>query len=363
MRFQLPARTRRPFTLIVLWMTLFSVIVSSRAAAQTAPSPLAAISAKATLSAADKAAIRARVAELANALAAADDKAVTAAPTAAAAADKERDQARLKLIGELKIGTPAFRAEAAAAAASPGGLMPRVAGPKMLHAIDAALVLVDLDHAATRNALVAALASQYPSVRYQAARGLRGLQPLLTDPAAYKPVIGALSEACRKESNPIALRALYDALNFSANQKNFRGQADVAAALAEILTARMARADGARLVLDLPGIRIAGKVAADLKQPHRALAAAVARRLLALARTARDDADSGLADSVAECEAALHAVIDKHSGPEAARAPRIADQLRGKPDPAKLNAAIGALFGAKSRPGVMNKAPWNMPAT
>lgn len=331
-----------------LWMALpaawvFTVPVQ----AQPTSTPLASLYNKTALTPADLTVLQNRVTDI--------TKAMVDTVSRVSSSDRERETARRRAVDELKQGTPAFRAAAAAALA--GKTQPHVNGSNLQAAISSLLVINEINHPAARLALLDGLNSPMSGVRFLAARGLRDLQAQLTAPADYEPVIKALADAAKVESNGHVLRTLYEALDFDARQRNFRGKAEIAAALSDVFKAHLARLAYSPRE-DAAGIELAERLGPTLDRTMVDLARSLYQLLLRTLEMARADPTGSDVLLVAQIENAIHKVVDKHT-PAAASVPRLAAAFAGgKVDAAKLNAAKDALVGSKDRPGVLRGQPW-----
>lgn len=166
-------------------------------------------------------------------------------------------------------------------------------------------LLNTLNRADASRTLIDALASDQVAIRTVAAVGLRDLRQriMVAGNEFYARTIDALREAGKKESAAVALKAIYQALDFSAvgTPPDTR---QIAAAALEILSARAAQyvegevqAEGA----DLEGLKLLFKLRKDLGDVEKQ------RLLEALGAIGRF--------SVLRYANELHTVSDKHGSP------------------------------------------------
>lgn len=154
--------------------------------------------------------------------------------------DKKRLDARDKLVKPIEISgaTPAALDKYAQSCAEE--LEPLVGGSKFGPALDAANILGLLNNAATSDALVRGLKSEFPAVRYSSARGLKAVQrSLAAKPADVSKTLKALGDAGATEKDELVLRMIYQAVDFSSVGAEFKNYDDSAAALNHILTSRL----------------------------------------------------------------------------------------------------------------------------
>lgn len=323
---------------------LLAALAAPAAARGQQTNPLAEIAKKTDIGDADRQAIRRAV----------EDRVQT---MVRATRDVDRVDARQALIEWLKPGTPPFRAAGATIASEE--LTPVLSGGKLSAALDAAMIIGELRHPATRDALIAALNSRFAAVRYRGALGIQHLQDQLTEPSTYQPVIAALADAGERETSSSVVRVIYRALDFSQAQKDFAGANEVSIALARIFAARFEYSEHDPTP-DAVGCAVALRIARQLKEPPTRLVAGLTFVLRRLAAMARDDAESVRVDVVESCETALHGLLEAH-GVQTRNLPRVTDAIRAKADAKQLEAALASLLGAEGKPGVLNQAPWNLP--
>lgn len=323
---------------------LLAVLAAPAVAHGQQTNPLADISKKTEIADVDRQAIRRAVQDRVQAM-------------VRATRDVDRVDARQALIEWLKPGTPQFRAAGAAIATEE--LTSVLSGGKLSAGLDAVLIIGELRHPATRDALIAALNSRFAAVRYRGALGIQHLLDQLTEPSAYQPVIGALADAGERETSSSVVRVIYRALDFSQAQKDFTGANEVAIALARIFAARFEYSEHDPTP-DAAGCAVALRIARQLKEPPTRLVAGLTFVLRRLVGMAREDAESVRVDVVESCETALHGLLEAH-GVQTRNLPRVTDLIRAKADAKQLDAALAALLGAEDKPGVLNQAPWNLP--
>lgn len=153
---------------------------------------------------------------------------------------------------------------------------------------------------------VEALGDQRVSVRAAAARGLRILRKSIPQAgaAAFGEVLSALRDAGKKESAPVVLKLIFQAMNFREVLPNPPDPKLNAAAILDVLAARARQyADGSvkAVAADTPGLAAAAAVLAQYQDADR-------NRLIAATATMMRFALNRYADE-------LHKVEDKKSGP------------------------------------------------
>jgi len=109
-------------------------------------------------------------------------------------------------------------------------------------ATDGVMVLSALDHPETADTLADALKSSHAAVRLMAARVIVQLHDKLKDDSARcRSLLSALGRAGAAEQDGIALRVIYQAIDFKANAASFKSGAESADALATVLAARISK--------------------------------------------------------------------------------------------------------------------------
>jgi hypothetical protein len=125
-------------------------------------------------------------------------------------------------------------------------------------AIDAALILVTIDHEATADGLAAALASPHPGVRYVAVRGIQKLGKRLKTSSRAAAVLAALGTAGATESNEVVLPRIFQAI--SGVDAKFNKEA--AGAWATVIQGRVAQLTGGGRIqdFDISGVKSVSRV-------------------------------------------------------------------------------------------------------
>ena len=117
-----------------------------------------------------------------------------------------------------------------------------VSSESLDRATDGVMVLSDLDHPDTSDTLADALKSPHAAVRLMAARVIVKLHDKLKDDASRcRSLLSALGRAGAAEQDGIALRVIYQAIDFKANVSSFKSSAESADALATVLAARISQ--------------------------------------------------------------------------------------------------------------------------
>lgn len=117
-----------------------------------------------------------------------------------------------------------------------------VSSESLDRATDGVMVLSDLDHPDTSDTLADALKSPHAAVRLMAARVIVKLHDKLKDDASRcRSLLSALGRAGAAEQDGIALRVIYQAIDFKANVSSFKSGAESADALATVLAARISQ--------------------------------------------------------------------------------------------------------------------------
>lgn len=246
-------------------------------------------------------------------------------------------------------------------------LAPLVGGPDFNFAHPLALLLLRMPVVGTADALLSAIQSPHAAVRYQAAKGLRALHAVLSDPAEYGPVLDALSQAGIAESEPIVVEAIYRAIDFS-DVKGFTGADAVARALIPILRSRFLQLEtrSRHEVADIPAFQAIASVFPKTTEPdlRHQVAWTLARFLRHYSRRYTELGVTGggasLLAPIDACERALEAVAKSAEGSPPPR-DRVAAQIRAKADHSKVLAALAGWIGEGDKSGTLNGAPWNLP--
>ncbi len=232
----------------------------------------------------------------------------------------------------------------------------------------AVLMLAEMPFPGARDGFVTALASPNSEVRYWGAKGIFQIKSRVTKPAEYSPVLAALGAAGASEVEPLVLKEIYTALDFTGVD-NFAGQADIASALNSIFDARLPalQAGGKRSGIDQPAFVLAAKIYPKLSNNvavQRELVLNLARFLaIDVARYAQLGPKGGgiaLADNAKACESALAAIVTDGGGTPPAEPQRVAARITAAAEPKAVRAALDLWIGNNSAPGVLNGAPWNL---
>ncbi len=158
----------------------------------------------------------------------------------AASDPRRRRDARDALIetSQVQNATPAGMEAYASACSS--GLVSSLTSEDLGLSLDAVQILQKIDHPRTADALAAGLRSPHAAVRYRSAAVLKGLQKRLAgDAATCRGILGALGRAGAEETNELALRAIYEAINFKSAGTEFKANDEMAAALLDIFAGRL----------------------------------------------------------------------------------------------------------------------------
>ncbi len=231
------------------------------------------------------------------------------APNAQALADRRDFLLKLARASGM---TPAGRAALAGAAAEPLQIV--AAGEAFDAAFAASSVLIELKHAGAVGAMVAVLASEFPAVRYMAARGLKNTMPQIqTSAGEFASALNGLSQHGAKERDPVVLRMIYDAIDVHAAGINIKDGDSCAEALAAVFRGRLeSLAAGSRdESKDLRGIAASTACYEKAAEAGRVQLAAAMAGLLDHCVNRYFDPDTsvesrpGLADVAAEQEKAL----------------------------------------------------------
>ncbi len=232
----------------------------------------------------------------------------------------------------------------------------------------AVMMLAEMPVPGARDGFVAALASPNAEVRYWGAKGIVLIKARVTKPAEYGPILTALGSAGASEAEPLVLKEIYAALDFTGVE-NFAGQADIASALNSIFDARLPalQAGGKRSEIDRPAFALAAKIYPKLASNvavQREVVLNLARFLaIDVARYAQLGPKGGgiaLADNAKACESALAAIVSDGGGTAPAEAQRVGALIAAAAEPKAVRAALDLWIGNSTAPGVLNGAPWNL---
>lgn len=208
--------------------------------------------------------------------------------------ESQRTQARKALTGSMAGAKKAFRDYYARQCAR--GLGGLVSSAKLLNAIDAVLVLKELDHLATCDALASALGSKFPGVRHVSAKAVQNLHGKIKDVGDCSGLLSALGSGGARETDKLVLGQIYAALDMPAVSDDAALASECAGALVKVFEGRLQRlAAGSSRdeAADIPGfkaIRSCYKKADATRR--RALRDAV-RRFLELAKGRHFNPDTG----------------------------------------------------------------------
>ncbi|MFO0973713.1 MAG: hypothetical protein U1A27_09785 [Phycisphaerae bacterium] len=277
--------------------------------------------------------------------------------------------AEFEKVAAEKSATPQFRELFGGQCAR--ALGPLTTGGSLRVATRITLFFQSLPVPGTREALVAALSAPQSAVRYAAAAGLERLHPALARPAEFEPVLHALGQAGVAESDPLALKQIYRALDMAGSVKEFAGADAAAEALLTILNARVTGvASGARsLEADLPGFAALADTAPLMKDAalRTRLVQIAARYLLAVANRYVELGPAGggaaLAGPAESIERALEALVRAAQSDTAmpAGGARVSARIRAKADAKAVRESLAGWIGAEGKPGALNAAPWRLP--
>ena len=207
--------------------------------------------------------------------------------------EKRRTQARKDLIGSMTGAKPAFRDHYAQLCART--LSGIASTGQVQNAVDATLVLRALKHLATSGALASALSSRFGGVRYTAAGAVKDLHGDIKDAQACTNLIAALGTAGARETDPLVLQTIYEALDIpSAGSDPGLANACVQA-LAAVFVGRSERiANGSRdESSDLAGYRAARTCYKEANAANQRTLRDHLRRFLSLTKTRHFDPDTG----------------------------------------------------------------------
>ncbi len=294
-----------------------------------------------------------------------DEKTAALLRGTAAARARIRDEAvRLYQTAEA---TPAFREQLAAEC---GRAWARPAsGEDFEVAHTLILGLLEMPSPGVRAGLESGLQSPHAAVRYWAARGIAGLRPQMKSATEYETVLNSLGQAGAAETDPIALRMIYEAIDFPAAAPQFAGAEAVAQSLATVFRGRLERLAGQprNEEADRAGFAAAARVYPEVKDPAlRAQLVTALARFLALhaeryVELGPEGAGPTLSDTAARCEEALRAMIEATRGAPQPPTERVSERMRAKADREATRAALAAWIGGEGGSGVLNQSPWNVP--
>lgn len=179
----------------------------------------------------------------------------------------------LSQLREDAKGSNAYREAYAAALIDGVGQTYKTA--KLVPGTQLIALLGSLNEAVTQRVLIEALSDKRPAVRTAAAIGLRNLHAKLAQlgGAYFTDTLSALKEAGKAESSTVALKAIYQALNFAEGGATSPDVKANAAALLEVLEDRATRQYAAGAVraegADTVGIQALSTLKAGLTDAER----------------------------------------------------------------------------------------------
>jgi hypothetical protein len=230
--------------------------------------------------------------------------------------------------------------------------------------------LVEFDHTATRKALVAGLASTIPAVRYWSANGLGKLAARIENEGqgAVIPTIDALQQAGQRESSPVVLRKIYQALRFGSSATQ------CAQAAASILDNRVASYQAPlpnSPAADLEGFAVIARMSDPSPNVVRLCGQSVAKvlklacevYLLQLAQPAEQRQQpliDELAAVIQQGESVLKRLCQQANVTD--RLPDITGPMT-RDDADGMQQAMAEWFGQANprQEGIMNRSPFSMP--
>ncbi len=237
--------------------------------------------------------------------------------------ERNRERARERIITTAKTEGASQAGLDAYAASVSSALEPLAKTTKSTLGLDVVNILIELNNPNTALALAASLESTLPEVRYRAARGIQRLhKPLAEDERFARSVLSALGDAGKKEDSDLALRMIYEAIDFQADVENFRLGRAQADALLEIFAARIENMQSGLidLSIDITSIETAAKAYtdADPRQRTRLMNAVLMFLDAAVARYFDDDSSDEarplIASRVQLIENAMHEMIRTSGG-------------------------------------------------
>lgn len=318
-----PTRRLRGFSVntmklhhILAMTAIFATAAPVSSSAQSGD-PLAPFAGKRRLGADDKAKIRVEVTDRARSLKDAND-------------NSERTAARAALTGsmEIKSATQAFQEYYARQCASQ--LSPLLTAREITSALDAIIVLRQLNHPETCDALITGLGSNHGCVRYTAAKAAHELLTKVKSTRECPGLIGALGKAGAAEFDAKVLREIYSAIGIHAGSRNANEANECAGALADVFEGRaQSLAQRPRdEAVEIPGFEAAAVCYKSASPPQRSRLVRSVRRLLELPlnRLFDDGTSAGrkkvLRDVVIKADDALRKML-KESGVDAPSRPNL----------------------------------------
>lgn len=261
---------------------------------------------------------------------------------------------------KVKGATPAGLASYASIAAEE--LEEAVTGDDFNVALEAMLILMDIDHPQTAPTLAVALSSKQSAVRLIAARSITKLHPRLKDDAENCPkLLRALGKAGAEEQDQHVLRAIYLAIDFGSTIRDFKYSDEAASALSQVFEARLRRliAGSRDETRDEAGLRAAAGCYAGAGAPNKTRLMTNLQSLLQVMVQRYLEGDVApeylktLARLIARTEGTIHQIMGSK-----APGKKLASILKGAAPTKKMrddaNAALADL--AKALQG----EPWNI---
>lgn len=206
-------------------MAFMAAVTPTSAIAQAGSDPLARYAAKTQLDDSDRAKIRVEATDRARDL-------------KNAATEDGRRSARAALIGSMKLNkaSPAFLKYYVVQCVNQ--LSPLLSGQQLVPALDAIVVLRQLNHLDSRSAVITGLGSVHVGVRYVAAKASQDLLNLMKGPNDCPGLIAALGKAGRRERDSRVIREIYVSIGIHAGTRNAGLANECAEALADVLESR-----------------------------------------------------------------------------------------------------------------------------
>ncbi len=154
------------------------------------------------------------------------------------------------------------------------GELSGITGAELLEtAMEAVMILSQLNNAQTVDALAAGLRSRHAAVRLMSARSIQRLHDLIKDDQKKcSAVLRALGRAGAREPDEHVLRVTYQAVDFKSSVRNFKFADLSAKALTEIFQGRLEQLDGGSRdeMRDEYGIEAAARCYADGSRDDKA---------------------------------------------------------------------------------------------